>query len=346
MVLEQGLSNSSEDARGLFTLAMATLLYERGELQDAVEKLQMVHQLECASPALKLAASEGLVGLNLEAGQDSTSSMITDECLQLSGNGSEGSVKSQAKAVKGLVQLALGDLKSAESLFDGCQDCNLEDNKDQMGNACLSNGEFLHATGNFSAAKNLYDRILNEFVETDITESSYLSSANMVSEEVLLGASCALGQLLSHSGKFGEAEDLLTKALTKAEQHFGPTHPKVGVVLTCIATMFKHKAKLEASSAILIQEGLFRKAIDLLKAPSLDSEVADMQVTKRDIVALARGGYADILCIQQSRKAEGERMKNWAEAAWRNRRLSLAQALEFSEPSQAAVIDTRICRVL
>jgi len=138
----------------------------------------------------------------------------------------------------------------------------------------------------------------------------------------------------------------LTKALTKAEQHFGPTHPKVGVVLTCIATMFKHKAKLEASSALLIQEGLFRKAIDLLKAPSLDSEVADMQVAKRDIVALARGGYADILCIQQSRKAEGERMKNWAEAAWKNRRLSLAQALEFSEPSQAAVIDTRICRVL
>jgi len=58
------------------------------------------------------------------------------------------------------------------------------------------------------------------------------------------------------------------------------------------------------------------------------------------------GGYADILCIQENRKGEGKRMKNWAEASWKNRRLSLAQALEFSEPSQAAVIDTRICRVI
>lgn len=38
--------------------------------------------------------------------------MTADECLQLLGDGSEGSVKSRAKAVKGLVELALGDLKS------------------------------------------------------------------------------------------------------------------------------------------------------------------------------------------------------------------------------------------
>ena len=59
------------------------------------------------------------------------------------------------------------------------------------------------------------------------------------------------------------------------------------------------------------------------------------------------GGYAEILCVQQNRKAEGERMKSWAESAWRNRRLSLAEALDISEPSSMVpVIDARISRVL
>lgn len=34
----------------------------------------------------------------------------------------------------------------------------------------------------------------------------------------------------------------------------GSSHPNIGVVLTCIAIMFGHKAKLERSSSILIQE--------------------------------------------------------------------------------------------
>lgn len=59
------------------------------------------------------------------------------------------------------------------------------------------------------------------------------------------------------------------------------------------------------------------------------------------------GGYGEALSVQQNRKDEGEKMKRWAEAAWRNRRLSLAEALEISEPSlKLPVIDTRICRAL
>ncbi|RZC78922.1 hypothetical protein C5167_003135 [Papaver somniferum] len=53
---------------------------------------------------------------------------------------------------------------------------------------------------------------------------------------------------------FADAEKMLTSALTKAEEHFGSRHPKVGVVLTCIALMARHKAKLEHSSSILMQE--------------------------------------------------------------------------------------------
>lgn len=59
------------------------------------------------------------------------------------------------------------------------------------------------------------------------------------------------------------------------------------------------------------------------------------------------GGYAETLIVQQNRKAEGGKMKQWAEKAWTNRRLALAEALEpFESSPKVAVIDTRISRVL
>nr|GMD45047.1 putative F-box protein At1g19160 [Ipomoea batatas] len=63
---------------------------------------------------------------------------------------------------------------------------------------------------------------------------------------------------------------------------------------------------------------------------------------------IVRGGYAETLCLQQNRKAEGERIKLWAESAWKNPRLSLAEALEppSESSSKVALIDTRICRVI
>lgn len=64
-------------------------------------------------------------------------------------------------------------------------------------------------------------------------------------------------------------------------------------------------------------------------------------------IALYAGGYGDVLCVQQKRNVEGERMKKWAEVWWRNRRLSLAEALDMSESSsKVMVVDTRICRAL
>ncbi|XWS67101.1 hypothetical protein CRYUN_Cryun05aG0257900 [Craigia yunnanensis] len=53
---------------------------------------------------------------------------------------------------------------------------------------------------------------------------------------------------------FGAAEEILTKALTKTEEYLGSNHPKVGVVLTCIALMSRNKARQEHSSSLLIQE--------------------------------------------------------------------------------------------
>lgn len=59
------------------------------------------------------------------------------------------------------------------------------------------------------------------------------------------------------------------------------------------------------------------------------------------------GGYAETLCVQQNRKAEGEKLRSLAESAWRNPRLSLAEALDVSEnSSKVPVVDARISRVL
>ncbi|XP_020595383.1 uncharacterized protein LOC110035497, partial [Phalaenopsis equestris] len=224
MVLEQGISNlrggdSTEDALGMLMLAMSTLLYERGELQDSIEKLQMVHDLDGGSLAIKVAAREALIGLNLEAGQDFSSLALSNDCLQLLSSSSGGNLSileatsSRAKAIKGLTHLILGELKSAEALFSDCK-VDFVDSTDQIGNISLSYGEFSHATGNLSLAEDLYEKVLSVPERDAISDNSFMSSSNMVSEEVLLGATCALGQLLSHLGKFSEAEELLTKALT------------------------------------------------------------------------------------------------------------------------------------
>ncbi|CAK7347079.1 unnamed protein product [Dovyalis caffra] len=340
---------------------------------------------------------EALVGLNLELGNDDTSSVLADKCLELLGkvesknSGEDSEVASaRAKAIKGLVELAQGNLESAEPSFQGFQD-----NEGCIGNAALSYGEFLHATRNFSLAKDFYQKVIEEVAKKkDFTSIHTIAACNMASEEVLLAATCALGQLEAHMGNFGNAEETLTTALNKAEQLFGSRHPKVGVVLTCLALMFRHKAKQEHSSSLLIQEGLYRRAMDLLKAPPLDFEGNRTMRSRMDIIALARGidyvtvlndvasavnvvptqvfqtlylvtltwvlclvfcawggqylmsgigGYAEALCIQENRRGEGEKMKRWAETAWRNRSLSLSEALKISESSnRMPVVDARI----
>lgn len=64
-------------------------------------------------------------------------------------------------------------------------------------------------------------------------------------------------------------------------------------------------------------------------------------------VCICEGGYAETLLVQQSRKAEGERLKHWAESAWGNQWISLSGALDLSESSpRIPVIDTRICRAV
>ncbi|XP_012441739.1 uncharacterized protein LOC105766706 isoform X3 [Gossypium raimondii] len=356
LILEQCLSTQSSESAGQFAqnsigtvlLAMSNLLYERGSFEEAIEKLHRVQGLTRSSLGVRVAATEALVGLYLQLGQDDTSSVLADKCLDFlhkddlrSNGGSKESLIARAKAVKGLVELVTGNLESAESFFHGVQDIEAWN-----GTAVLSYGEFLHATQQFSLAKELYQNIIEGVPKNeDFSDMNTLAICNMASDEVLLAATFALGQLESHMGNFRAAEEILTKALTKTEEYFGSSHPKVGVVLTCIALMYRNKARQERSSSLLIQEGLYRRAIEFLKAPPLESK--ETKLDRGDILALARGGYAEVLCVQQNRKTEGEKMKTWAEAVWSNRRMSLTDVLDISEPSsKVPVIDVRISRVL
>ncbi|CAN6346586.1 unnamed protein product [Urochloa humidicola] len=353
-ILEQGASNlqgggeGSAEAVGLLMLAMSTLLYRSGRRQDAMEKLKATQKV-APSAAFRVAAWEALMGLHMEAGQEISYSVSPNDSVDLSIKddskwSDQDHLKFRVNAIKGLIALLNGETESAQLFTDGCRD--FAGGKHQTETAAVSYGEYLHCVGDFPMATQVYESVL-EAARMEDMSGSLLTAANMIPEEVSIGATCSYGQLLSHSGKFGEAEDYLTRALQKAEEQFGANHPKVGIVLTCIARMYKLKAKSEGSSSIMVQEGLYRKALEVLKAPAINSEGTNKHLDWRDIISLARGEYAELLLIQANRKAEGERMKEWAEGAWRNRRLTLAQALDFSEPSKpTVVVDTRIGRVL
>ncbi|CAN0906816.1 hypothetical protein LINGRAHAP2_LOCUS24458 [Linum grandiflorum] len=361
LVLEQCLASQSSDvedvvsenSKGMVLLAMANLSFERGNSNEALEQLQKVGELEKATLGVKVSAMEALAGLNLELGNDAASSVVADKCLELlenekSANSSAGFevASARAKAIKGFVELVCCNVQAAESLFEG-----LQGNSDCVGSATLSYGEFLHATRNFSKAKELYQKVTEGVFENKgLTDINALSACNMGLDQVQLAATCALGQLEAHMGKFDDAEETLTKALNRAELLCGPRHPKVGLVLTCLALMLRQKAIQEGSSSLLMQEklqGLYRRAIELLKVPPVDSEGDRKMEAWRDIAALARAGYAEVLCVQENRKSEGEKMRSWAEAQWRNSRLSLAEALRTSESSdRVVVIDARTARAL
>ncbi|KVI03390.1 hypothetical protein Ccrd_018316, partial [Cynara cardunculus var. scolymus] len=206
LVLEQCESNQHDaNSKGLVLLAMSTILSERGNLVEAIEKLNTIKDLKVSSFPLRVAATEALAGLHLESGEDDTSSVIADVCLN--------------------------DLDATQSCFKGVED-NLG-----VGNGVLSYAEFLHATRDFATAKQLYQNVIQGIPENKDYSDPYKLAA-------------------------------------------GPHHPKIGIILTCIALMFRHKAKLERSSSLMVQE------VDNLFP--LDVAVEQAKVYRKDIIALAR----------------------------------------------------------
>lgn len=70
-----------------------------------------------------------------------------------------------------------------------------------VGSTALSYGEFLHATQNFSFAKDVYQNVIQGVSKNEeYGNPNALAACNMSAEEVSLAATCALGQLEAHLG--------------------------------------------------------------------------------------------------------------------------------------------------
>ncbi|GLJ41030.1 hypothetical protein SUGI_0849450 [Cryptomeria japonica] len=363
-VLEQGLSIfqgadiSTANAAGRLLLAMATLYTDRGDICGAIERLDEVSKMTLSSLEVRVAALEALIGLYLRMHQDVTASQFADKCLNLL-EGAEAKIdeetlealKMRTQCIKGLVELTRGHVHSAGSYFIGCQADIIRSNKNGLGAVALSYAEFVHVTGNFQLAKEFYELAL-EFSGTK--DSHVPVAAAMVSEDVQLGAACGLGQLAIRTGNFDEAEQRLTQVLKKAEEYYGGHNHKVGIVLACIADMFGRKGRSEGANYFFIQEGLYRRALEMLKAPPLEQQVTATEIDLRDVVALVRGSYSQLLSQQRSRVGEAQKMREWADAVWSNNRISLedvfgnteASADEETRTSVILVTDMRLGRVL
>ncbi|XP_072146886.1 uncharacterized protein [Setaria viridis] len=130
-------------------------------------------------------------------------------------------LKFRVNAIKGLIALLNGETESAAQLFtDGCKD--FAGGKHQTESAAFSYSEYLHCVGDFPMATQVYQSVLEEARMEDMS-GNLLAAGNMVPEEVSIGTTCSYSQLLSHSGKFGEAEDYLTRALQKAQEQLVQT---------------------------------------------------------------------------------------------------------------------------
>ncbi|KAL1321550.1 hypothetical protein AAHE18_14G135300 [Arachis hypogaea] len=344
--LTEGKDPKNENSKGIALLAMSTLEYERGEYDIALEKLQSIHELTNAYLGVRVAALEAEAGLYLELGQDDKASAIADKCVEVvekqKTDDDDEDFKAlilRAKALKGLIELVKGSIESAVPFFD--KSIQLSD-----GTAALSYGEFLYLKQNYSMAKEVYTSVLKGASDIKKFGNPYLGACNMNLEGLMMGALCSLGQLETYQGNYGNAEKALTQALTLAEETYGEKHPKVGVVLTSIALMYRRRAMEERTSSLMVQEGLYRKVIDILKVTETESEGSAPVVERSDIAAIARGGYAEVLSVQENRKSEGEKLKKLAETIWKNRRLTLDEALLDLESSKISIIDPRISRIL
>ncbi|XP_004492165.2 uncharacterized protein [Cicer arietinum] len=347
--LTEGNDPKHENSKGIALLAMSTLFCERGDYVDAIEELNGVQELSNSYLGIRVAAFEAQAGLHLELEQDDMASEVADKCIELVENEKTEDFEAlnvRARALKGLVELVKGDIKSAESFFDKSLRTKLCD-----GTAALSYAEFQQTKQNYSMAKEIYQNVIDGASEHKESGNVYLGGGNMNVEGLMMGAMCALGQLESHLGNFRNAEEHLTKALNMAEQIYGEKHAKVGAVLTCIALMYRRKAIDQQSSSLMVQEGLYRKVSEILKFPPKETEsegaAPSAKTLKRsDIVALASGGYAEILNVQGNRKSEGEKMKSLSDSLWKNRRMSLDDFLGNTEANVCPVIDARISRLL
>ncbi|KAL6508002.1 hypothetical protein OROGR_024197 [Orobanche gracilis] len=198
LILDQCESTLSDvNSKGLVELARSTLLFEstrniaRGSYEAAIERLGKLQDLSLSPISIKVAASEAL---------EDAASAVADLALQVLGStgqeirdmGGFAALEARLKALKGLIELICDNVDSAKSMFEGAQGEGFF-----IGNAALCYGEYLHGMREFSTAKEMYERLIGEM---SFSDPNYIGACNMMSEEVVIAATCALGQLEAHMG--------------------------------------------------------------------------------------------------------------------------------------------------
>ncbi|KAJ4882264.1 Tetratricopeptide repeat (TPR)-like superfamily protein [Raphanus sativus] len=126
--------------------------------------------------------------------------------------------------------------------------------QDSKATVLLAMSDLLYESGNISEAFERLKQVMSlslsslslrvVALEALVAESLFgglenhgMCKGNVALSYVSLAATFALGQLESHIGNFGDAEETLTCALTRAEEYYGHNHPVVGVILTGVALM-------------------------------------------------------------------------------------------------------------
>ncbi|KAG0627345.1 hypothetical protein M758_2G193400 [Ceratodon purpureus] len=334
-VLEQGRlyllseGSSAATAHGRVLLTLATFYVDRAKFTDAVDALQGASDLEPAGLGVRVAALEALAGLCLRLHQEEPAlkfahssgllvtaagdAVPTDELKEL---------QFRSKAVAALAALVCARCGAVDTrLFEDVPTWLGENSRRTAGVAAamFSLAQCAHVGGYFKIAGELYGRTIAIIRNSkDAASEGTLASVAMAPDEVHVGALAGLGQLASHIGKFDEAEGKITEALTLAEKINGDKHPRVGVILACLADVYARRERGTGDN--IIPEGLYRRCLEYLGSPSIDVPDTGKQVDFVDIMALSRARYAEIISKSLNRGEEADKLQKWASKMWKGPR--------------------------
>ncbi|KAI5075342.1 hypothetical protein GOP47_0009418 [Adiantum capillus-veneris] len=327
-ILQQGLSflsatdnSSSHMAFGRLQLSLATIHAKMSNFEAAADCLKELLNSNSAPLITKGAALEALTALCLQLHQDKVAMDYAldfgrlwekEGALSVDSEDSRD-IKYEALALRRLAEMPNPTESSDKEVVVST------DAENVSAAAVLALAQFHHVQGNFSAAKELYEKaVINSKKEVESSEFS-LSAMSMVPEAVHVGAVAGLGQLLTVTGDFEEAEQHLTHALKETEKNKGEKDPQVGVILACIGSLYEQRGAAQGSNEMLITEGMYKSALDLMKTPPLNN-VKEQGWRLAEIVALTRARLGVALAPAQYRRSEVQKLRDWVEATWKNSR--------------------------
>lgn len=325
-ILQQGLSflskaenPSSHMAFERLQLNLATIHANLSNFEAAIDCLKEVLNSNSAPLLTKGAALEALTALSLQMHQDKAAmdyAVDFGNLWEKEGARSVGAEHSRDIKYEVLALRRLAEMPNHSEPSD-IQGPSPHDLENVSGASVLALAQFHHVQGNFAAAKDLYEKaLISSRKELESGEFS-LSAISMVPEAVHVGAMTGLGQLLTVTGSFEEAEQHLTEALKETEKKKGEKHPQVGVILACVGNLYEQRGAAQGSSEMLLTEGMYKSALDLMKAPPLDSAARDQSGRLVEVVTLTRAHLGGLLAPAAHRCSEVEKLKNWVEASWK-----------------------------